>query len=133
MSGWTSLFAIMCLLVEVTPLKINPIGWLGKRLNASMNERVDKIEKKLDNHIADGYRNYILSFQDKLLKESRFTMEEWKKAISSCSDYEEYCEENNISNDIVSQAITFIRNEYQGALQTHDFLNLPLSGKGAQC
>lgn len=128
MSGWTSLFVIVCMLIEITPIKVNPVGWLGKHLNASMNERVDKIEKKLDNHIADGYRNYILSFQDKLLKESCFTMEEWKKVISSCSDYETYCEENDIKNDVVSQAMAFIRAEYQDALQSHNFLNLPKKG-----
>lgn len=132
LSGWTSLLAVFCLLIEVTPLKINPIGWLGRHLNASMNERVDKIEKKLDNHITDGYRNYILSFQDKLIKDSTFTMEEWKKAIASCSDYEKYCEENGITNDVVSQAITFIRNEYQDALAHHNFLSLPTK-KGAPC
>ena len=132
MSGWTSLFVIICMLIEITPIKVNPIGWLGKHLNASMDERVDKIEKKLDAHIAEGYRNYILGFQDKLLKESCFTLEEWNKAINTCSDYETYCEENEIKNDVVSQAIAFIRSEYQYALQNHNFLNLPKSKVSTQ-
>lgn len=127
MGGWTSLFVVMCLLIEITPIKINPIGWLGERLNARMYKRVDKIEKKLDEHIADGYRNYILNFQRELLQDIdiKFTYEEWKKAITSCSDYENYCKDNHISNDVVSQAIKFIRDEYQEALQTHNILSLP--------
>lgn len=128
MGGWTSIFIIICLLIEVTPIKINPIGWLGNRLNASMYKRVDEIEGKLDKHIAEGYRNYILNFQRALLNnpESQFTYEEWKKAILSCQDYENYCKDNKIANDIITQAILYIRTEYQEALKTNNILSLPI-------
>lgn len=127
MGGWTSLFVVTCLLVEIVPIKINPIGWLGKHLNASMDKRVDELEKKLDNHVAEGYRNYILNFQRELLTSNgqKFTFEEWKKAIKSCQDYENYCEDNDIDNDIISQAILFIRDQYQEALRTQNILTLP--------
>lgn len=84
MGGWTSFFVMTCLLIEITPIKINPIGWLGNRLNASMYKRVDEIEGKLDTHIAEGYRNFILNFQRALLNNpnSQFTYEEWKKQSS---------------------------------------------------
>lgn len=127
MGGWTSLLVVVSLMIEIAPIKINPVGWLGKRLNASMSTRVDEIEKKLDNHVAEGYRNYILNFQRELLNDTntQFTFEEWKKAIKSCQDYETYCEENHIENDIISQAILFIRGKYQEALQTNNILSLP--------
>lgn len=127
MGGWTSLFVMSCLLIEITPIKINPIGWLGKHINADMIKRVDNIEKKVDAHIAEGYRNYILNFQRELLTSNggQFTFEEWKKAIKSCQDYETYCTENEIDNDIVSQAILYIRDQYQEALRTHNILSLP--------
>lgn len=124
LSGWTSLIVVVCMLIEITPIKVNPVGWLGERLNAKMYQRVDKIEAKLDAHIADGYRNYILDFQRKLVHDKQFTMEEWNKAISTCSDYEIYCKENEIKNDVVSQAIIFIKAEHQEALRKHDFLEL---------
>lgn len=127
LSGWTSLFAIICMFIEVAPIKINPIGWLGKRLNANMYKRVDEIERKLDTHIAESYRNYILNFQRELLTSNggKFTFEEWKKAIKNCQDYEKYCEDNNIENDIITQAILFIRDQYQEALRTQNILSLP--------
>lgn len=128
LSGWTSLIVILCMFIEIAPIKINPIGWLGKRLNQDMYSRVDKIEKKLDTHIAEGYRNYILNFQRELLNDenTQFTFEEWKKAINNCKDYEKYCEDNKIENDIITQAISFIRAEYQQALQNHNILSLPI-------
>ncbi len=128
MGGWTSLFVVCCLCIEIAPIKVNPIGWLGKHLNADMNKRVDESEKKLDNHVAEGYRNYILNFQRALLDNptAQFTYEEWKKAIKSCQDYENYCKENIIANDIITQAILFIRSEYQDALKNNNMLSLPL-------
>lgn len=77
--------------------------------------------------MAEGYRNYILNFQRELINnaDTQFTFEEWKKAIKSCQDYENYCEENKIDNDIISQAIIFIRNSYQDALRTQNILSLP--------
>lgn len=126
--GWTSIFIVCSMLIEITPfIKINPIRWLGKHLNADMMERVNKIERKVDTHVAEGYRNYILNFQRELLndKNIQFTFEEWKKVIKSCQDYETYCEENNIDNDIISQAIIFIRSEYQKALESKNIYSLP--------
>lgn len=127
LSGWTSLIVIMCMLIEITPVKINPIGWLGKHLNADMYSRVNKIEAKLDNHIAESYRNYILNFQRELLNDryTQFTYEEWKKAITSCQDYEKYCQENKIDNNVVSMAIDFIESEYKKAQENHTIINLP--------
>lgn len=127
LGGWTSLFIIICTLIEITPIKINPIGWLGKHLNAGMNDRVDKIETKLDNHIAESYRNSILGFQKDLIRQPNplFTTEEWEKIIKTCKDYEEYCESNKVPNDVIHQATKFIRYEYQKALDNRNFLNLP--------
>lgn len=127
LSGWTSLVAIACMFIEVAPIKINPIGWLGKRLNKDMYNRVNEIEDKLDTHIAEGYRNYILNFQRELINnpDIQFTFEEWDKAIKNCEDYEIFCKQNEISNDRITQAIIFIRSEYQNALQNNNIMSLP--------
>ena len=101
--GWLSIVIICSLFIEITPfIKINPIEWLGKRLNAYMNKRVDKIEKKLDEHIAQSYRTKILDFQDSLLKNPTnyrgFTKEQYDEVIDSISIYERHCKENKIDN-----------------------------------
>ena len=78
-SGWFTIFIIISLFVEIVPFKVNPIGWLGDRLNAPMYKKVAKIESKLDEHIAQSYRNKILAFQDLLLSQSytEFTKEQY--------------------------------------------------------
>lgn len=126
--GWLSIVIVISMFVEIAPVKISPIQWLGNRINKSMFDKVESIEKKVDLHITEGYRNTILNFQDKLLSgKSLYTMEEWQKIIDTCTTYDKYCKDNEIPNEVVKLAIKFIKQEYQSALNTHSFLNLPIT------
>lgn len=118
------LLILVLMMVEVTPIKINPVQWFGNRWNKGINERVDKIDKKLDKHIAEDYRNNILNFQNKIMSGKKFPQEQWKKVITSCSDYTKYCEDNDIANDVIDETIKFIKNEYQICLSNRDFVEL---------
>lgn len=126
--GWLAVFVILSLLVEVTPIKINPVGWLGERLNAKMYQRVDKIEAKLDQHVAQSYRNKILAFQDNLLIEgsSMFTKEQYDEVIESITFYEKYCEDNEIDNDKCVLAIRYIKRCYTDCQNNRSFSQLPI-------
>lgn len=126
--GWLAIVVMLSMFIEVVPfIKINPVAWLGERLNASMYKRVDKIEKKLDQHIAQSYRNKILSFQDGLLLDgsSSFTKEQYDEVIDSIELYESYCEENEIDNDKCVLAIEYIKRCYAECQNNRNFLNLP--------
>lgn len=96
---------------------------MNKRLD-KLEDNIEKTNNKLDEHIAESYRNSILNVQDKLLKSERLTKEEWKKALKSCQLYDKYIEENNLSNDLVNEAMAFIHRCYTKALDSHDFLEL---------
>jgi len=125
--GWVSILVLISLFVEITPVKLNPIGWLGKRLNASMNTKVDNIEKKVDEHIAQSYRNKILAFQDSLLQHGphKFTKEQYDEVIEAITNYENYCEENNIDNDKCVLAIGYIKRCYTSCQNNRSFSSLP--------
>lgn len=126
--GWLSIFVVLSLFVEIAPIRINPIGWLGKRLNAFMDKRVDKIERKLDEHIAQSYRTKVLAFQDSLLTQgyTKFTKEQYDEVLLAITDYEDYCEENNISNDKCVLAIKYIKRCYEKCQNGRSFSNLPV-------
>ena len=132
------LLFILLTLVEIAPIKINPIGWLGKRLNSEtikqteefrkdMTAKVAQINNKLDEHIAEDYRNNILIVQDKLLRGRKFTREEWNKALSSCQQYEKYIEDNHLKNDQVNEAMSFIKRSYRKCLDDNSFYTLPFT------
>lgn len=135
--GIVSIIVIILSLVEITPVKLSPLQWIGNRINKPINDRLDKVEDKLelanhklDEHIAESYRNSILNVQDRLIKGDKFTREEWKKAIKSCQAYDKYIEDNKLSNDLVEEAMAYIHRQYQRALDSSDFLDIPASMPG---
>lgn len=125
--GWVSILVLISLFIEITPIKLNPIGWLGERLNAAMNKKVDNIEKKVDEHIAQSYRTKIISFQDSLLLQgpSGFTKEQYDEVIGAITNYENYCKENDIDNDKCVLAIKYIKRCYTTCQNNRSFSSLP--------
>ena len=130
-SGNIVAIAVLILgLVEVTPIKIcplSPLKWIGKRVNADTNERLEKVEKKLDEHIAQSYRNKILEAQNKLLSGHVFTLEEFDEIIDACSNYETYCKENEVPNEKCKLAISYIYHCYKSCQDNRSFADLPTS------
>lgn len=130
-SGFVAFAFLIMSLVEITPIKISPLTWLGRRLNKEMNQQIIdlslqmvKLDHKLDEHVAESYRNNILLIQDKLLKGEKFTKEEWKKALKSCQAYTNYVTENDIQNGLVEEAMLYIHRKYQAALDSGDFIDV---------
>lgn len=133
--GGIGIFLIL-MLIEWVPIKLNPIGWLGKRFNQKQNDDAEKFRKdmtdmvnmindKLDAHIADSYRNEILQVQKRLVEGEKFTQEEWLKIIKTCQDYDTYIRDNDLTNDQVNEAMAFIKRRYQTCLDNKNFLGLP--------
>lgn len=111
---------ILASLIQITPIKLNPLDWIVKILF----KRTDKIEKKLDEHIAQSYRNKIFSFQAELLYSTKHSQEQFLEVIDACDKYDIYVKENNIVNGKATEAIKYIRRVYQKRLDERDFLDL---------
>lgn len=127
-----SIVVIILSLVEITPIKLSPLAWIGKRINADAIKRLEELEKrlnkvdgKLDEHVAQSYRNKILEAQNKLLTGHVFTLEEFDEIIEACGKYETHCKENNVQNDKCKLAINYIHHCYKVCQDTRSFANLP--------
>lgn len=42
------ILAILGIVIEVTPIKISPLKMIGNRLNKNTNEKIDNLEKRMD-------------------------------------------------------------------------------------
>lgn len=111
--------------IEIVPCKINPIQWFGNCLFAGVNGRISNYEAKLDEHIAESYRDSIFMFQDRLLENKPITKERFQKAIKACDRYETYIEENDMKNGEATDAIEFIRDEFTRYKKDRAFVDLP--------
>lgn len=120
--------AVFMLLVEISPLKINPWTAIAKAIGRAMG--IEAIEKKLDAHItmddrrnADGHRARILHFNNELLRDRQHTKEEFTEALSEIDDYEKYCVDHpEYPNNRATLAVENIRRTYSDRLKRRDFL-----------
>lgn len=83
--------------------------------------KLDKIEKKLDEHIAQSYRNKILTFQNECIRGDRHTYEQFSEVIEAIENYENYCKENKVNNQKCVLAIEYIKEIYRQCQNTSDF------------
>ena len=120
-------------IIQVTPIKLNPwsaiFKWIGKQINKEVVEKIDVIEKRLDDHIENSTeaelkvrRMAILDFSSAILRRTNYHREKFDFMIKECDSYEAYCTENNIKNGVAEASIAEIRRVYQEHLRNSDFL-----------
>lgn len=127
--GFVAGIVIILSLIEIVPVKISPLGWIGKRINREISKQVKditdqvaKVEKKLDEHVAQSYRNKILTFQDDVIAGKPKSKEQWKEVVNAITAYEDYCEVNHISNGLCKEASRMLLTEYRNTLKANGFM-----------
>ena len=117
--------------IQIIPIKINPwdklLKWAGDRINHNVNQKIDTLEKKLDDHIAtarrvDDIRNTILVFANECSRGIVHSKEQFRFIVSKCDAYEQYVEDNHLKNGVITEATRLIKDTYQLRLKHDDFL-----------
>lgn len=93
-------------------------------------DRLDRIEDKLDKHIAENSREQadesrmqILQFGDEVKSGTRHSEESWNAALSNIDKYEKYCADHeNYANSKAVGTIAYLKQLYQERLEKNDFL-----------
>lgn len=126
------LAVILTTLVQISPLKLNPwdfcLGWIGDRLNSHIIKKVDALDTKLTEHIAESKDSYIKQKRGRILKfvedgmgGKTYTKETFEFMIKECDDYETYIKKNDIKNGVIEASITEIRRRYLDHVHNADF------------
>lgn len=137
--SWILLLFLITSLIEITPIKINPISelfkWIGGKINSEMNERITSIETKLDKHIEESNeehkkqeeerilvrREKFITFASRLAHGYMPTEEECAEFIKYCDEYEIYCHKNNYPNGVAFSSAKLIREKYYELLKSDGF------------
>ena len=109
--------------IEITPIKINPVGfvckWVGRKINAEVTERMDRLETKIEkmeheNYIKDSRdkRSEILVFASSCHNKVKHTNEEFQHILEQIEDYEALCEAHDIENGVIDAQAKYIRELY---------------------
>ena len=56
-----AILAAFGVVIEVTPIKLSPLRWIGNRLNKNTNEKIDNLEQRMD---AMEYKNAMKDLAD---------------------------------------------------------------------
>lgn len=124
----------LSVVIEITPIKINPWRWLakqiGKAINKDLTVKVDDMDNKLSKHIeadeAESIRNCrsrILRFSDEILIGVKHTKEHFDEILEDIDIYEKYCKDHpKFPNSKATISINNIREVYKNCLQKGSFL-----------
>ena len=138
---FTIIVTILLSLIEITPIKLNPWSWLGKKMGRLFNgelmdemgkvkqevkgikKDVSDIREEAKEREATNRRARILEFGDEILHEVDYSKEHWDSVLMDISAYEHYCDDHpHYMNNVAKATIKHIKHMYDKHLEEDSFL-----------
>lgn len=132
--GGGGILLVTMTIIQISPIKINPWGYIAKKLGKAINgeviEKVDKLGKDLkdlrnecDVREANSCRYQILRFGDEILHGTPHSKEHYDNILLEISAYENYCADHpEYLNNVAVATIKHIKDMYQKHLEDNSFL-----------
>lgn len=120
----TTLVGVILAIVEVTPIKINPLSWVGglffgKRFD-SLSKDVSDLKNELEERDVINKRVRIINFADEM-RQFDPSKERFEQVITDIDDYEKYCKKHeNFANNVAVMSIESIKQEYRRRFLSFD-------------
>ena len=135
--------AVSSVIIEVTPIKLNPWSWIarkiGKAINHDVLNKIDCLEKKnaelecgienVKNALAEkdakDARMAILRFGDDLIfyPDRKYSKDRFDEVAHIITEYDNYCKEHpEFPNHMTQTTSKLILNEYHRRMAEHDFM-----------
>ncbi len=113
-------------LVEITPIKVNPLSWLlkwvGSKVNGEMIKRIEKLEANVDTNEMDRIRWEVLDFANSCRNGRRHTQDEFEHIITLVKKYEKLLEKLGRENGVFEMEYKYILKLYEKCQQENDFI-----------
>ena len=113
-------------LVEITPIKVNPLSWLlkwvGSKVNGEMIKRIDKLEANVDTNEMDRIRWEVLDFANSCRNGRRHTQDEFEHIVTLVKKYEGLLEKLGKENGVFEMEYKYIVKLYEKCQQENDFI-----------
>lgn len=122
---------IILSLIEISPVKINPLSWIfraiGKNMNKdvtdqlsdikkdvkSIDSRVDKLEANIDENNAIQCRSRILRFGDEVSHHTNHSRDHFRQIMNDITIYDSYCRNHpEFQNDLTKLTSKRIEEDY---------------------
>ena len=127
------IFLICTTLIEIVPIKWNPLtsilSWIGKRMNRELNDRVKeqgekitKLDEKIDMNEIDHIRWEILDFANSCRHNVQHTKDEFEHIINQHEKYVRILDERSLTNGLITLEYEYIEDIYMSCLEKNNFL-----------
>lgn len=119
----TALVIFLLSAVEISPIKFNPWSWIGGLIGKFLGiralwDKVDAIDKKVDENQATTIRVRILRFEDEVQAERDHSKDSWDQVMDDICRYELYTETHpEFKNNITVASINHLKRKYEELLE----------------
>ena len=118
--------AVVSILFEVTPIKINPIAfllkWAGKQMFEPFNDKMKELERTIDENKIDTIKWEILEFANSCRNNRRHTKDEFDHIIAQNDKYHKLLEKYQMENGVFDAEYAYILRLYKRCQDQNDFL-----------
>lgn len=117
--------------VEITPIKVYPLRWLGNRLNGDLRAEIKEVKNNtitnalaIDTIRMKDLRTRIIDFADKVSKGFCFSQQNFDDIFEAYDEYEELIKKHNFSNGKIEQDMEIIKNKYHHCRKSCNFTKI---------
>lgn len=119
----TAIILLLMSFIEVSKIKINPWSSIGKLFGkflgiTAVSNKLDALEKKVDENQATAIRVRILQFENELQEGRKKSKDSWDQVMDDISRYELYTTTHpDFKNNITVASTQHIMHEYRRLLE----------------
>lgn len=129
---WVEVGVAASLVIDISPIKINPwkalIKWVGKMITADVMKEIQEIKQTqkaqqatIDENEKDRIRNEVLAFATSCRRGIHHTKDEFEHIITVHSKYERLLEKTNDENGVFTEEYKYIVEIYHECLREDKF------------
>lgn len=111
---------VFAMLVEITPVKINPISWLGEIFNKKLSKKIDNMQNRItelaesqDFMEIDMIRHRILAIDTLIRKGEKLKRYQYESVFKDIDKWKEYHKKYPTLNGIIDVAIENIKEAFK--------------------
>ena len=120
------IIAVVSIFFEVSKIKVNPISfilrWVGKRMFEPFREKIEELERTIDENKIDTIKWEILEFANSCRNNVRHTKDEFDHIIAQNDKYHKLLDKYKMENGVFDAEYAYILRLYKRCQDQNDFL-----------
>ena len=110
---WAAIGALIALFVDISPIKINPIKWIFRKIgDMTVGKRLDELTKTVDENEMDRIRSTVLNFATTCRQGVEHTRDEYQHIIDLNDKYVKLLGKYDKTNGVFTEEYKYILSIY---------------------